>query len=301
MRVLVLFLDGVGVGPDDPATNPLATAEMPHLLRLLGGRRPVMCATADRPGPLFPLDARLGVAGLPQSATGQTALLTGINAPAHLGRHLGPYPNQTLRELLAEHSLWRRLAAAGRTTAFANAFPDAYLERARNGQGRMGAIARSALLAGTHLRGPEELRRGTAVSAFLSNVGWRERLGYEDIPEIDEAQAGAFLTALVQRHDFTLFEHYATDIAGHGADLDAGRTVIERFDRFLGGVLAAWDTRDVLVMVSDHGNMEDASTKRHTLNPALAVWAGPAPVRALNDLTDIAPAVQDILGTGLAD
>ena len=39
MRVLFLFLDGVGLGPDDPNTNPLAQAAMPNLSRLLNGRR----------------------------------------------------------------------------------------------------------------------------------------------------------------------------------------------------------------------------------------------------------------------
>jgi len=38
MSVLLLFLDGVGLGEDDPDTNPFARAEMPVLTGLLGGR-----------------------------------------------------------------------------------------------------------------------------------------------------------------------------------------------------------------------------------------------------------------------
>jgi hypothetical protein len=303
VRVLVLFVDGVGVGPDDPATNPLATAELPNMARLLFGRRPVQQSSAGpaERGPLFPLDACLGVPGLPQSATGQTALLTGINAAARLGRHLGPYPNATLRELLAAGSLWRRLAAAGRRTAYANAFPDRYLDGVRDGRGRMGAIARAALLAGVRLRGPEDLRQGAAVSAFLTNAGWRERLGDEGIPDIDEAEAGARLARLVAQHDFTLFEHYATDMAGHAGDLAAGRSAMGQLDRFLGGVLAEWRPADLLLVVSDHGNLEDTSTKRHTRNPALGIWWGPSPRRRLAALTDVAPAITDLLGAGSSD
>src|SRR3989304_7131152 len=39
-RVLVVFLDGVGLGADDPARNPLAAAERPERTRPLGGARP---------------------------------------------------------------------------------------------------------------------------------------------------------------------------------------------------------------------------------------------------------------------
>jgi hypothetical protein len=289
-RLLFLFLDGLGIGPDDPATNPLASAELPALEALLDGRRPVAAADGAYLLPLAPLDAVLGVEGLPQSATGQAALLTGVNAPALLGGHRGPYPDARLRQLLAEASIWRRLLAAGRGVAFANAFPEAYLERARRG-GRMGAIARAAQLAGVPLRGPAELRAGRAVSAFLTNAGWREQLGYTDLEAIDEAEAGARLAALAAEHDFTLFEYYATDIAGHAADPEAARRVLESFDRFLAAVSAHWHPPDVLVLASDHGNIEDLTTRRHTRNPALGVWRGPAPAEPLSALTDVAPAV----------
>ena len=39
MTVFFLFLDGVGLGADDPAVNPLARAKMPNLQTLLAGRR----------------------------------------------------------------------------------------------------------------------------------------------------------------------------------------------------------------------------------------------------------------------
>ena len=38
-HVLFLFLDGVGLGPDDPMVNPFAAARMPNLTELLEGRR----------------------------------------------------------------------------------------------------------------------------------------------------------------------------------------------------------------------------------------------------------------------
>lgn len=307
MKVLFLFVDGVGVGPDDPASNPLAAASLPALTRLLG-RRPVASIPAASgatipPSPDFSpdlpfalLDARLGVAGLPQSGTGQTALLTGINAAALLGRHDGPYPHSELKALMGRTSLWLRVRDAGLRVALANAYPDRYLERAHDGRGRMGAIARSALLAEVRLRGPDDLRRGRGVSAFLTNAGWRDHLGYRDLPEVEPADAGRNLAELAQDYDFTLFEYYATDLAGHRPDRWSATGVLEAFDGFLEGVLAHWPSHDVLVLASDHGNIEDQGTRRHTLNPALGAWRGPAPDRQLTALTDIAPAVLAALG-----
>jgi hypothetical protein len=173
--------------------------------------------------------------------------------------------------------------------AFANAFPERYLDRVRRGTARMGAVARSAWLAGVVLRGPEALRAGEAASAFLTNEAWRDHLGYRDLPRLDEAAAGANVARLARGHDFTLFEHFATDIAGHRGGLANARAALESFDRFLAGVLSEWSADDHLVLASDHGNIEDVATSRHTRNPALCVWACP-PV-ALASLLDVAPAV----------
>lgn len=290
----------MGLGSDDPAVNPLADPSLGALRGLLGGRPPVLSALGDPPGAagarLAALDACLGVPGLPQSGTGQTALLTGLNAPALHGAHAGPYPPPDLRPLLGSHGIWRRLIEGGCRVAFANAFPDQYLDRARDGRGRMGTIARAAQAAGLRLRGPADLRAGRAVSAFLTNEAWQSRLGYADMPRIDEAQAGRLLAALARDHDFTLFEYYATDMAGHRPERLAPAAALAAWDGFLEGVLAAWPTEDLLVVASDHGNLEDMRVRGHTLAPALGIWRGPAPELPLMALTDVAPALLAALG-----
>ncbi|MCB0133540.1 MAG: hypothetical protein KDD75_00330, partial [Caldilineaceae bacterium] len=85
-RVIVLFLDGVGLGPDDPFVNPLAVDAYPALRELLEGHRPVADTgrLSTAAAELVPTDANLGVAGRPQSATGQAAIVTGINAAQRL-------------------------------------------------------------------------------------------------------------------------------------------------------------------------------------------------------------------------
>ncbi|MCB9175610.1 MAG: peptidase [Caldilineae bacterium] len=254
--------------------------------------------TAPRASAWHPLDARLGLPGLPQSGTGQTSLLTGVNAAALLGEHHGPYPGPRLRPLLETQSLWRSLSARDLPVAFANAFPERYLARVGPERGRMGAFARSALLAGVRLRGPDDLRAGRGLSAFLDNRGWREQLGYADIPRIDEAEAGRRLADLARGHALTIFEHYATDIAGHHPERLDPVAVLEALDRFLGGVLEGWADDDLLIVCSDHGNLEDARVRRHTRNPALGIWRGPAADRPLRSLTDLAPAILNMLDAG---
>src|SRR5690606_30042777 len=155
-----LFVDGVGIGVDDPDVNPFLRAELPVLRALLGGGVPTLEAPVlEGPrGRTFPLDACLGVPGTPQSGTGQVALLTGRNAPALFGRHFGPWPPVALRPLLAEWNVLRSAVAGGATVAFANAYPRGYPE-GRSAR-RVAAPALAAKSAGLLTRHHEALARG---------------------------------------------------------------------------------------------------------------------------------------------
>jgi len=120
------FLDGVGIGADDPASNPFLEAKTPTWRALAGDDWPTLRDQTPRQtghATLLGADATLGVAGIPQSGTGTTALLTGKNAPAILGRHDGPYPPSKIRPLLQEHNLLSRVSAQNGRCAFANAYP----------------------------------------------------------------------------------------------------------------------------------------------------------------------------------
>ena len=39
MKFLFFFLDGIGLGPDDPHSNPIAATDMPTLQELLNGQK----------------------------------------------------------------------------------------------------------------------------------------------------------------------------------------------------------------------------------------------------------------------
>src|SRR6266540_3495951 len=125
MRVLFIFLDGIGLGGNDPEINPFARAKMPNLNTLLDGRSLLKDAAPfhGEHASLLAIDPAVGVGGLPQSATGQAILLTGMNIPAELGYHYGPKPNREVAAYLTDGTLFSRFAKEGKKTALLNAYP----------------------------------------------------------------------------------------------------------------------------------------------------------------------------------
>ncbi len=298
-RILVLFLDGVGIGLEDPQVNPFLQARTPHLRELLGGRPPTV-NTLDDPSPsararLLALDACLGVEGLPQSGTGQVALLTGRNAPRLLGRHFGPWPPVRLRTLLDEENLLVRARARGASVTFANAYPAGYPE-SRNRR-LVAAPPLAARAAGRLNLDHRALARGEAVASEIVNGGWRTHLGFRDLPEVTPRQAGRNLARIASAARLTLYAHYLTDLAGHRGGASGAREALERVDAFLGGILEFLTDDTLLLLTSDHGNLEDLRGG-HTRNPALGLALGPgAGAFPLSlPLTAVTPLLLGLLG-----
>src|SRR5438094_3390736 len=125
MSIIFIFIDGVGLAPAGP-DNPLTEANTPALRALLGGPMTIERVRRGDAFVLKAIDATLGVTGLPQSGTGQTALLAGINAAALHGRHQPHFPPVALRPMLAERSIFRRVGDRGGRATFANAFGPGY-------------------------------------------------------------------------------------------------------------------------------------------------------------------------------
>lgn len=298
-RVLFVFLDGVGIGEDDAAVNPFvrAGAQIPTLQELTGGLFPTR-ARPHTEGPLgraFPLEATLDVEGTPQSGTGQAALLTGESAAELHGQHFGPWTPVGLRPLVEQRSVLRRAAAAGRTVAFANAYPRGW-PGPRGGR-RIAGPPLAARGAGVLDRHEEALARGDAVASEIVNDGWRSRLGHGSLPELTPEEAGSNLARVSRTADLVLYAHYATDTAGHRRDMPAALDALARVDAFLRGLLESLDADTLLLIASDHGNLEDVRAG-HTRNPALGVARGPGSARAaqLSDIRDVAPLILELLG-----
>jgi hypothetical protein len=304
-RVLFIFLDGVGVGSDDPSINPLAAADAPALVEVLEGRKAVAESLpfSGARASAVALDATLGIPGLPQSGTGQIALLTGLNAAEHFGRHFGPYAPTSLRSLVEKESLLARTTRAGGRVAFANGYPAGLIAMAADSGRRplplRAAITIAALGAGVLKRDEADIISGNAVASEITHDSWRKFAARPEIPAIAAAQAGRNLARIANTHDLTLFAHYATDSAGHLKDLSAGIAAWHLVDEFIGGVFSNLDEDVLLIVASDHGNLEDARTQ-HTRNPALCIVVGAGHqtlARRLHALTDVTPALLGLLTT----
>ncbi len=300
MKLLFLFLDGVGLGPNDAATNPFASVDMPNLQTLLGGQRLVEnhqdLITTQR-STFIALDACLGIDGRPQSASGQAALLIGKNVPALIGQHYGPKPNAEIRALLKNGNLFSKLKRSGFQSCLLNAFPEGYFEALDSGRRLPGAVAMAARVAGIPLKTTADLFNGEALSADFTAEGWRKHLNYEDAPVLTPEQAGIRLAQLTEKYDFTFFEYWLSDYAGHKRNMEAAEDLLRTFDQVLGGLLSSWDDEQGLILItSDHGNLEDLTIRNHTRNPVPAIVIGASKLRReftrnLKDLTDIYPAI----------
>lgn len=297
MRVLFIFLDGIGLGDNNPETNPFARAKMPHLTHLLDGRS-LLTGAAPFHGEhatLLGVDPVVGVSGLPQSATGQAMLLTGKNIPAELGYHYGPKPNPAVAAYLRDDTLFSNLGKAGRKATLLNAYPPRYFHGIDSGRHLYSSIPLAVTNAGIPLFKDEDLFAGRALSADFTGEGWRTMLGFIDAPVLDAAEAGRKLGTLAKEYDFALFEYWASDYAGHKQDMETAITLMETFDDVLGGLVHGWNDGLILV-TSDHGNMEDLSTRKHTDANVPALVIGDKAAREefthdMKDLTDIAPAI----------
>ncbi|MGB7251712.1 MAG: alkaline phosphatase family protein [Phormidesmis sp.] len=299
---LLVFLDGLGLGAAI-GDNPLATAaSMPFLTDFV--EQPLLSgATLTRTNVLLkPIDATLGVSGLPQSATGQTTLYTGQNAPRFLGRHQSGFANGALRSLLNAQGLFARAIALGSTATLANAYSPAYFYAIAQRKRRYSVCTLLNLIAKLPFRMQYEYEQGEAIfwnivgnegrnrspalnSHRLSQSGGRSPLS----PEM----AGQRLAKLSQHYGVTLFESYLTDYAGHAQNADQAIAYLQRIDTFLASAIAHLPSTVTLIVTSDHGNVEDLSTKRHTFNAVPLLVIGPAAKAfvQVTDLTGITPQI----------
>lgn len=298
-KVLFVFLDGVGIGLDDPRVNPFFATELPGWARVAGGSLPHLDAllVSGVLAASFPLDATMGVPGTPQSGTGQAALLTGQDTVRLHGAHFGPWTPVALRPLVEERSVLRTAVEAGRSVAFANAYPRGW-PGPRGGR-RIAAPPLAARGAGVLHRHEEALAQGRAVSSEIVNDGWRRHPGHPHLPAVTPEEAGRNLARIAADHDLTLYAHYATDTAGHRGAMEGAVAALQRVDAFLAGLVDALDAETLLLVASDHGNVEDVRGG-HTTNPALGMARGPGAGAAseLRDIRQVAGFVLERLGIG---
>ena len=301
MRALMIFLDGIGLGPDDPYTNPFAVANTPNLNSLAKGHR--WLANTGRQeserAVFLPADPRMGVPGRPQSATGQASIFTGRNVPQLLGKHYGPKPDRSTRALLARDNLFKQVVSRGKSAALLEAYPASWHRAIDSGRRLRSSYQLAAHEAGIRILNQEDLLRGDALPVDWTGEHWPRNQGRETMPWRNPRDAGVHLVHLARRHTFSLFAHWHSDVIGHRGTLDEAIALLERFDEVMAGVLEVWDDSEgIIIICSDHGNMEHTGDRRHTLNDVPVVVIGNGRERfdeGFRSLADIAPRIQDAL------
>ncbi len=290
MGVVFWFLDGLGLAPAGP-DNPLAQARMPTIRRLLGGPLVQGARPAQGSVLLRSIDATLGVDGLPQSGTGQTTLLTGVNAAREHGRHQPAFPPVALRPVLETGSLFSQVLATGRRVAFANLFTSGYWQLISRRPGRAAASVLAAQGAGVRFRTLDDLAAGAAVPWDLTGAFLRGHV--PQMRECTPEQSGEVLARLGAWYDFTYFECYLPDLAAHGRTGVSLDQALQQIDRALAAVLAHMAPDTTLVLTSDHGNCESIAAPAHTRNPVPLLAIGPqaGAFADVGDLTGVAPAI----------
>ncbi|MBK8025659.1 MAG: hypothetical protein IPK19_30775 [Chloroflexi bacterium] len=300
-RLLLIFLDGIGIGADAPAANPFAVAAMPTLTGLTNGRRWVNgIGRQVHPRAAFvPTDPRMGISGRPQSATGQATILTGLNVPALVGEHYGPRPNPPIRKIIGEHSFFKEVVAAGKSAALLEGYPPAWHAAVNRGKRLLASYQQAAHVAGLLMFDEGHVQRGEAMAVDWTGESWRSYLNLPDTPVYSPYGAGSKLAELAQQYTFSMFPHWLTDTVGHRGTVEEGVKLLELFDGVTAGVLDGWDDRSGLIVItSDHGNMENLGHGKHTENdvPTLIIGEG-AHVAAdsITTLADLVPMMRRYL------
>jgi len=288
--IFYVFLDGVGLGKKDPDKNPFSRFSE-GFLKALGGYPSSV--------PMAVTDANMGMPGLPQSATGQTAIWTGINPLPRLERHVSGFPTITLRKMIFEASVLKLLSEEGKEVHFSNCYTDGYLEHSQNKPKLVSASTLVQIATGKPLKSMEDLRNGKGLYMDLTHEILREvaKLSPDDplFERKNPYEQGKSWKSTAPNADLLLFEYFLTDKAGHAMDWDFAKKCIADLEEFFRGLLDALNpAQDLLLVTSDHGNLEDLSTKVHTSNPVATLAYGKNAERVLShihSLPDIVPQI----------
>ena len=288
--VVLFFIDGLGIGQRS-SSNPLDGLADAAPLAVFQNEDPETFLD----GIVVPTDATLGVEGRPQSASGQTTILTGVNAPLTLGYHKQGFPNAALLEVIQEHSVFRQLKTAGiGPVTFANAYTSWFFEARPRWVSATTAAVEAAEM---NFRTVADLTKDNAVYQDFTNRLLIER--GEAVSERTPVEAATVLARIAAQHRFTLYEYFITDKAGHAQDMQMAKTILTNLASFVRHLLTKLDLEHTtVILTSDHGNIEDLSSRNHTLHKVpTIIWGSRRDYAAdrIKSLVDITPTIVDLL------
>lgn len=282
MKIVFIFVDGLGLAPASP-DNPVNAENCPVLHDLILNHS-------------RPIDACLGVPGLPQSATGQATLFTGLNAAQAMGRHVEGFPGPMLRKLVEQDNIFLALKRISKRGKFADGYLADSVDEIRNRRFRS-VTTTAALTCPEVISLRTDLLANQAVCHDLTRQTLVAR-GYTG-PLVTPQAAGEHLVHLALGYDYTLFEFFESDRAGHSGDMQQAAAVLGKLDAFLGTVFPlAVELGMLTVLTSDHGNIESIGHHGHTFNPVplIALGEGADDLRrSVTNLIEITPQILRLL------
>ena len=288
--VILFFIDGLGIG-ERKSINPLYTTESIEPLAVFkdGNNH------KSFGGSVVPTDATLGIEGRPQSASGQTTILTGINAPGFLGHHKQGFPNEKLRNVIKENSIFLQLKNKQiEPNIFINTYTPKFFETTPRWKSATTCAVEAAELRFCKL--PDLLGRKSLFHDFTNRH--LIELGY-DVPIFTAVEAAEILSAAAAKYRFVLYEHFITDKIGHKQDFVWAEKHLPELAEFIRETIKRLDlSRTTFILISDHGNIEDLSIKTHTLNkiPTIIWGRNDREIAGqIKNLTDITPAILNLL------
>ncbi|MGM0438399.1 MAG: alkaline phosphatase family protein [Bacillota bacterium] len=282
MKILLIFIDGYGIGDKKNPNNPFLKAQTPLLDKI----------TNHTLGTYIKTNVSMKVTGLPQSATGQTALLTGKNAAKAMGRHKSGFPGPTLIELISKYNIYKRLANYNLSSTFANAYTKSYVERVYKNKQRASVTTQCVLHSKNKFRFLEDIKNNKAIYQDFTNKILNDK-GH-NIPIFSPEKAANILSNISLNYDFTLYEFFQTDKAGHSQNMNFAIETIENLDKFLIQLVQNLKNKVTIIITSDHGNIEDLSIKTHTKNYVPTIIIGKQKLdlkNSISKITDITPAI----------
>lgn len=304
-KMIFIFLDGVGIG-DNSKLNPFFIANGQYLPFYQGINKLADGTVVKKIDPL------LNIPGIPQSASGQTTIFTGENIPAILNTHKGSYPDQFMRKIIKRKNLLQILKNSNVRVKFLNAYP-----------------VFSKFFTARHIKilddgrfffsekFPDIFKRKIStttcmmISCDLSPYNEKDIIAkrsiYQDftnsaliekglkISEFSPETAADIIFSNSRSNDFILYEYFQTDIYGHRRSFHDCVYLIKQLDRLLKKLISLLNNKyDTLLLTSDHGNLEDYSTKSHTKNQVpLVIWGKQKKKlrEEINNIADITPAI----------
>lgn len=278
MKIIFLFVDGIGLR-ESAADNPVNSEVCPTLWRLIEKHSK-------------PIDACLGVDGPPQSATGQATMFTGVNCPMAMGRHCEGFPGPALRKIVESDNLFLQLKKLGKKIRFADAYlVDSVDELASRRFKSVTTVM--ALTVPESVATADDLISDNALMQDLTRETIQDR--YPNIPIIPPQRAAEHLFYIALKNDFTLYEFFQSDVAGHSMDYARACAVLRVYDRFLAALTRYAEAAKItIVLTSDHGNVESMGERGHTRNPVPLIVVGPQEEdmrNSIDSLSDVAPSI----------